>query len=446
MPLQEQVRQRIIDLENDVETALREEVDGGGRLVIVKAPPGSGKTRTLLRTATYAQNRGLSVAIGAQTNAQADDICRRLARDHSSVRVFRFAAKGGDPQDLGPNVSWVTETAALPAGQRCIVVATVAKWGMVNLVAPFDLLFIDEAWQMKWADFMLCGQVSERFLLIGDPGQIPPVVPIDASRWETSERPPHFPAPEVIINDPELPRTARVLALPASRRLPHDTVGLIHPFYDFDFDAWAGPGERSVRVDVKGGDGMDRAMQLLATGSVVAVTIPTPDAGPPLERDEEVAATAAKLVMRILQQGARVRDDGAERALAPKAIGISSTHRAMNTALYLALPEPLRGRVIVDTPERWQGLERDVMIAVHPLSGVVRPSEFDLETGRLCVMASRHRAALIIVSRDHVGDTLARTIPSAAQAVGRPDVAGRGHKVHTDLWGALEREARVVPI
>ena len=38
------------------------------------------------------------------------------------------------------------------------------------------MLFVEEAWQMAWADFMLLGQVAPRFVLIGDPGQIPPVV------------------------------------------------------------------------------------------------------------------------------------------------------------------------------------------------------------------------------------------------------------------------------
>ena len=72
------------------------------------------------------------------------------------------------------------------------------------------------------------------------------------------------------------------------------------------------------------------------------------------------------------------------------------------------LPAELIGTdaIQVTTPERWQGLQRAVMIAVHPLSGVQTPSAFDLETGRLCVMASRHKAACIFITRDHVGDTL----------------------------------------
>ncbi len=56
---------------------------------------------------------------------------------------------------------------------------------------PFELLFVDEAWQMAWCDFMLLQQVASKFVLIGDPGQIPPVVTIPTQRWETSPRAPH---------------------------------------------------------------------------------------------------------------------------------------------------------------------------------------------------------------------------------------------------------------
>jgi hypothetical protein len=125
-------------------------------------------------------------------------------------------------------------------------------------------------------------------------------------------------------------------------------------------------------------------------------------------------------------------------------VGIAATHRVVNTAIWQALPERLRGEVVVDTPERWQGLQRKVMIVVHPLSGVMAPSAFDLETGRLCVMASRHRAGLIVVSRDHVRSTLETHIPAAEQPVGRPDVTGRGHQANLRFWEGMEEANRVV--
>ena len=84
------------------------------------------------------------------------------------------------------------------------------------------------------------------------------------------------------------------------------------------------------------------------------------------------------------------------------------------------------------------------MIIVHPLSGVIEPSAFDLETGRLCVMASRHRAGLLVVSRDHLGETLERYLPAAEQAPGRPDVVGKGHSRNLEFWGALQASGTIV--
>jgi hypothetical protein len=91
----------------------------------------------------------------------------------------------------------------------------------------------------------------------------------------------------------------------------------------------------------------------------------------------------------------------------------------------------------VDTAERWQGLQRHIMIAVHPLSGVAEPSAFDLDTGRLCVMASRHQIGMLLLAREGVGTTLEHLIVSADQAVGRVDVNGRGHSQHVAFWNHL---------
>jgi hypothetical protein len=118
----------------------------------------------------------------------------------------------------------------------------------------------------------------------------------------------------------------------------------------------------------------------------------------------------------------------------------------MNSAIGSCLPTALTGEhgIRVTTPERWQGLERAVMIAVHPLSGVQTPSAFDLETGRLCVMASRHQSACIFITRDHVGDTLNSHLPAADQALGRGDTIGRGHAQHTAFWQYHEKRNLIV--
>ena len=88
----------------------------------------------------------------------------------------------------------------------------------------------------------------------------------------------------------------------------------------------------------------------------------------------------------------------------------------MNARMAEALPAAIADEITVDTPERWQGLERPIMVVVHPVSGVTEPTAFDLETGRLCVMASRHQVGLIIVTRDHLPSTLEDLTPERRAA------------------------------
>lgn len=436
--MSDKIEKQYVGLRRD----LVDHLNGSGRLAVVKAPPGSGKTFTLIEVLTRLVGFGQRIAVAAQTNSQADDICLRFAADYPDVATARFSSKNSlPPAGFPASVPWLTATAQLPTAPG-VTVATTAKWSLTDVGVPFDLLAVDEAWQMSWADLMQCALLSERFLLIGDPGQIPPVVTIDVRRWETSPRAPHEAAPEVVLAEPALANERYVGSLPACRRLPHESVEFVRPFYDFDFHAFVEPGARGV--DLPGG----HVLGDLADGRPLVLTVPTPTHGPPLEVDHELAGAVAAVVAQLLKSGATVRPGAAGahgRSLTPADIGVSSSHRIMNAAIAKELAT-WNGTIRVDTPERWQGLERPVMIVLHPLSGVIDPSAFDLETGRLCVMASRHQAGLVVLTRDHVGSTLADFVPSAGQAPGRPDVVGRGHDAHIRFWTALRDQDRIRPL
>lgn len=266
-------------------------------VVVVKAPPGSGKTYLLSRMVAALREKKKRVVIAAQTNAQADDICRRLADAPWKLPSYRFVRRGGGMDNPVERVTEVDDFDDLPRGS-CIVVGTSSKWGFVDIKAPFDVLLVDEAWQMQWSQFVPLGRVASRFVLIGDPGQIPPVVAVDASRWETTHIPPHLPAPEIICSNHDVTSDIQPLELqlPASRRLPADAVSLLQPFYDFPFTAWALPTERAVVANGSALRPIDRAINLLAEGSVVALTSPTVDDLPPADMDEDIAELAVQVV------------------------------------------------------------------------------------------------------------------------------------------------------
>lgn len=430
---------------------LRAFMKGNDRICVVKAPPGSGKSYNLLEALEEALKSERRIAIAAQTNNQVDDLCQRFCERFPKATIVRFSSSSYEkPGHLSDHVEIVTNKKALPEGAS-IIIGTVAKLGLTEILDPYDVLFIDEAWQMTWADFLTLRDVSDRYVMIGDPGQIPPTVTISVDRWEVSPVAPHSPAPEVVLQNEDLRAITTILELDTCRRLPEDSVELVRNFYDFFFGSFARVGERFLRPTKKASsDRLDQALSKLDRHSTVVYTHPTGSEGVPVETDTELAAVVAGVAKRLLELKCVVSTSTDEmatpRQLTPADIGIVSTHNQMNTAIQSALPADLVGdhAIRVTTPERWQGLERAVMIAVHPLSGVQIPSSFDLETGRLCVMASRHKSACIFVTRDHVGTTLDTHLPSADQALGRGDTVGRGHAQHTAFWRYHEERGLIV--
>jgi hypothetical protein len=423
-----------------VRANLFEAVVEGEPLVIVKAPPGSGKTRVIVEATALLESRGMRVAIAGQTNSQANDICRRVVEDFG-IEVTRFASSGNPPseEEVG-GATIVTDKGDLPSG-RCVVVSTASKWGFTEPSEPFDWLLVDEAWQLAYVGFMMLDQIAPRFVMVGDPGQIAPVITVDTARWATAPFPPHVAVPDLLIDaegvDPA------VLELPASFRLPEDSVRAVVGFYDFPFEAWVRPGDRSISFESAGADSpADAVLDNLEKGSIVGATLSTPPEGPPLESDLELADAATNIASRMLERRGQLLIDGEKRELEAADIGFCATHRLMNARIRDRLPENLKD-CMVDTAERWQGLERPIMIIIHPVSGTVSPTTFDLQTERLCVMASRHKVGLVVLTRDHLEDTLNRLLPLADQHVGLPDVTGSGLARQKSFWAAIRGADRV---
>lgn len=411
---------------------------GSKKAFLVKAPPGSGKTTLLLGVLREMQAKGKRLAVGTQTNSQAEDLCARWL-SHGLGPITRLVSSGDDAE-RPEGIHVCTSAGDIPSGP-CIVVANTKKWAWTQGLEPFDVLFVDEAWQMSWADFAALPHVSESFMLIGDPGQIQPIVSVDTSRWETAPVGPHRPAPEVLIER----RIGQVESISHTWRLPFDTVNLVRSFYDFHFEPKAKAGERRLHVEPRKRGPIAELLSRTADVSVVAATRSMPRGGTVPDDDPELAQDVARIVEELLQGKSRVEIGDSEFGLDPSHVGVVATHRVMLSSIRDKLPASARD-VVLETPERWQGLERPVMLAVHPLSATTNPTEFDLATGRLCVMASRHKAALIVLSRGHVPETLAENRPEATQAPSRPDEVGRGHARHLEFWRAVEENGSVVKL
>ena len=209
----------------------------GDPAVVVASPPGAGKTRLVVHLAEQLHRRAqLKIAIAAQTRSQALDVANRAAAIGGRVGLLG-ARESQRPEGLDRRATYLQGVAQLRTW-RGIVVATTARWLWVNeREYTADVAIADEAWQLTYADLGGLGPLSAQVVLVGDPGQIAPVVTGDSRRWRDWSAGPQRAAPEALLA--AYPEAVTRLRLPHTWRLGPVTTALIQPaFYaDLPFDS-----------------------------------------------------------------------------------------------------------------------------------------------------------------------------------------------------------------
>jgi len=350
----------------------------GDRAVVIASPPGAGKTRRVTHLAAQLTHRaGLRVAVAAQTRAQSLDVASRIAALGCPVTLIgkRDTTR---PGDLHPDAVWSTSETALRTGTG-VVVATTARWRYVDPATyTCDVLVIEEAWQSTFADFGALGGLAEQFVMVGDPGQIDPVVTGDTTRWDRSPTGPHRPAPEAFTA--AFPGLATQLRLDTTWRLGPVTTALIQPVFYPDLPFTSARPPRHVTLH---GTPLP---ELTAT----ALDLPGGTSDPNLP------AAAAALARELLDGGRLHVDGGPDRPLTERDIAVITPHVDQSTAAATRLTD--RPGVLIGTINQVQGSERDAVIAIHPLAGRREVAEHNAAAGRLCVALSRHRAHLHVLT------------------------------------------------
>lgn len=415
--------------------------------VVVEAPPGSGKTRLVTHIAALVScQMDERIWVACQTNAQMLDLAARLSTAFPVADVYACVRKGLHiPTELTglANLTIVDSVWDLP-GQRnagenprrpYVAVATSEKWASSTAICDPDVLVIDEAYQLDDATLAaLSPSPGTRLVLVGDPGQIDPVISVDTARFDEQVGP-HVPAPLSLRR--RRPESVHTVKLSSTWRLPADSVRHVQPaFYpELPFTAVGPP----------------RQLHPLAAGTPVIETL-TPETslllatlpGDGSEHDPAVALTITGLIDRFLVDVEISVDGEAPRALRPSELGVVCAHADQVVAVQSLLGARARS-VEVETAERWQGRETEVVFVWHPLSGRLDPGPFHLDAGRLCVMTSRHRSACILVGREGLVSHLAHAGRAHGRGLGA-DKAHDGWRAHDRLIRSLVAAGRVVHV
>ena len=146
---------------------------------LIHGPPGTGKTYTIARLIRALVDRGDRVLVTAFTNRAVDNALEAL-RDQGFEDICRVGTDTGireDMLDLQLKTRGDPPERAAELQHAPVVAATTASCGSrVMREQSFDVAVVDEASQLTEPAAMAALNRADRFVLVGDHEQLPPVV------------------------------------------------------------------------------------------------------------------------------------------------------------------------------------------------------------------------------------------------------------------------------
>jgi DNA replication ATP-dependent helicase Dna2 len=339
---------------------------------LIWGPPGTGKTRVIPEIVRRVPG---TVLLGAFTNTAVDKMLLSLLDLDPQVRFIRFGrssesqelearlrASGRDPADC------FTEDLARKLGNVAALKKAMSEAPILASTAhrastapylrtrSFEMAVIDEAGQLT--EPLTLGLVlrARRFVLIGDDRQLPPVVRTRSLSHSMFER---------LKRQAERSGSADLTMLDVQYRMHPEIMEVSNRlFYDGRLRAGIRASDRRPPDDVP----------------VLFVPV---DVGSDDQRKNNAEADTVEELVRGFIRDHRV---------APETIGVVSPFRAQ----VVLLRQRLAGSgVAVDTVERFQGGERDIMILSFARS---RGTGFVFDERRLNVAITRARRKLVLVA------------------------------------------------
>lgn len=445
--------------------------------VLLKAAAGAGKSYALKRLVVEAvQNPSAQrVAITAFTNKQLRPLAASLggALGKEAVAILASEAAFAEmPDEVLAAATVVRSTKDLPHDVQ-VVIGTVHRFGSMgegkrllnhlgpgaNGTAPFDVLFVDEAWQIAHHLFDKVTRLAPVWVGVGDVGQLPPLE-IGQNPWRGD--PGYNPYRAWPTDYDDDPRTwAR--ELPAVWRPAAGHLALWRAFYPewTSLDCVAAPGDRSINLGTME-EGVAEIWRQVGTGVPTLLEVdglPEAEAAdidlPLMEFIEALLdaffAAEASLVSAEYEadvpgrptgawQRTRPRGDEGDPLVAILATRNQSVDDATEIAERMKTKYDLTNRdIVASTVDSWQGQTNGITIAVHPLNGASELDAFNSAFGRLAVACTRATHGLLMVARPGIDELLAEAPARPGTPFGEPGTRQLPRQTHARILATFAR-------
>ncbi|UTF53400.1 AAA domain-containing protein [Natronosalvus rutilus] len=347
---------------------------GARDCALIHGPPGTGKTYTIARAVTEMVERGERVLLSAFTNRAVDNALEAVLEsfDEADIdpnTVVRVGSESGVREDMQ---SYRLERSGDPEkrleelqGAQVVAATTASCGSRVMAEQSFDVALVDEAAQLTEPGTYAAIELADRFVLVGDHEQLPPVVRAE-NDLSTSlfERLVDLHPDAGVMLDRQYRMNQRIQSF-ASRE-----------FYDGAL--------RPATAEVAG-----RTLDDLAGVSRDALpdALRDPVAFVPVEGDGEqyTDAVEAERIVELIETYERAGLDRSQ-------IGVIAPFRAQVATISNAVPAD----VTVDTVDRFQGSSEEVIVISFTATGDLEGPIFE-DYRRINVALTRPKRALVLV-------------------------------------------------
>lgn len=383
---------------------------------LLQGPPGTGKTSTLLTTiVNETVKQGRTTVIVAFTNKAVEEICSKL--ESRAIRHLRIGSKNTEAGRmlqqycLGGSLD---EARNFIAGHR-VFVATVATMSsrleqLLMMGVAMDTLIVDEASQLTEPQVLGLLMPFKKFILIGDQNQLPPVVAQDDSFCTCKQEQ----LTALGIRDLRTSLFERLMqcckknnwkeawGMLSTHFRMHETIAaMVNHYYAGQLNSGRPEQQLPFEQNASTGEGWER---ILSAGRKIFINSP-------YESTSKMNKTEAQWVASLLRHLKQKYGP----SLPKDRVGVVTPWRTQISLIreLLADDEMLQS-INIDTVERFQGSENDIIIASlavhHPAQlqtlqsiGWFDWEEKEIEVDRkLLVTLSRARQQVILLGHEPV--------------------------------------------
>lgn len=382
---------------------------------LVQGPPGTGKTHALARLVDQLQTRGNRILVTAFTHRAIHNALEKIrgivGEDCPVVKVSR-PMPGDDALPFPVYASFADSGLQVAEGPYVVGATPFSLFSSRLDSAKFDAAVIDETSQMNVPSAVMAMLRADRWYFFGDHRQLPPVSMVHAE-------------------DPSLASVFSRLARQKQPSTLNVTYRMNEPLTRWPSEQFYSGQLRSHfpgnRLPLKSNIPALRRV-LDPEKPLVSLEIDSPGCK---SRNDEEADVAAEIILALLESGVEAEEIG---VVSPFRAQASRVRTLLAGARFSTRHPKLARRITVDTVDRFQGQEREVILYTFTTSDgafINKLRDFLLMPPRLNVAVTRARTKVVLLHSPELREFAE---------------SGCAHHEASDIFLTLLRDAEAISI